>query len=194
MLITYFSEVEKLSDDLKRQIVLNLKRTLNIARKEPTVLVTTLRIIEREEKADEAALQRNDTSGFLPPGRPKQWRQMAFDILEAAVTERLEASQLESRKENKMWLVRYLEVMRLLMLEDLSVIKSLCVPCFPPSYGILERYVSMYHNCLAKLVCIKNMKAMNYDCISLYCFVLSWKNASLENWSSMNLYHCYHGF
>lgn len=63
-------------------------------------------------------------------------------------------SQLESRKENKMWLVRYLEVMRLLMLEDLSVVKSLCVPCFPPSYRILERYVNMYHGCLAKLVTI----------------------------------------
>lgn len=57
MLMTYFSEVEKLSDDLKRQLVLNLKRTLNIARKEPTELVTTIRIIEREEKADEVALQ-----------------------------------------------------------------------------------------------------------------------------------------
>jgi exocyst complex component 3 len=88
----------------------------------------------------------------MPPGRPKQWRKMTFEILEASVTERLEASQLESRAENKMWLVRYLEVMRLLILEDLSVIKSLCVPCFPPAYEILERYVAMYHSCLSKLV------------------------------------------
>jgi exocyst complex component 3 len=57
MLLDYFDEVGKLSDALKRHLVLNLKRTLNIARKEPTVLVTTLRIIEREEKADEAAMQ-----------------------------------------------------------------------------------------------------------------------------------------
>jgi len=57
MLLDYFDEVGRLSDTLKRHLVLNLKRTLNIARKEPTVLVTTLRIIEREEKADETALQ-----------------------------------------------------------------------------------------------------------------------------------------
>ncbi len=57
MLLDYFSDVEKLSDSLKRQLTLNLKRTINIARKEPTVLVTTLRIIEREEKADAHTMQ-----------------------------------------------------------------------------------------------------------------------------------------
>lgn len=57
MLLDYFSDVEKLSDSLKRQITLNLKRTINIARKEPAVLVTTLRIIEREEKADAHTMQ-----------------------------------------------------------------------------------------------------------------------------------------
>lgn len=185
MLLDYFSDVEKLSDSLKRQLTLNLKRTINIARKEPAVLVTTLRIIEREEKADAHSAQvqsnaiifskmitckgiartcsnytvrrflcnqRTEMSGFKPPGRPKKWKQHVFDILESSVTERLEASQLESRDENKMWLVRYLEVMRLLILDDLRVVKSLCVPCFPPSYNILERYVFMYHNCLSKLV------------------------------------------
>lgn len=96
--------------------------------------------------------KRFEISGFMPPGRLKEWRKMAFEILENSVTERLEASQLESRAENKMWLVRYLEVMRQLMLEDLSVVKSLCVPCFPPAYGILERYVNMYHSCLSNLV------------------------------------------
>ena len=42
-------------------------------------LVTALRIIEREEKADEDCLLRQKQTGFLPPGKQfkrtkKQWR------------------------------------------------------------------------------------------------------------------------
>jgi len=91
-------------------------------------------------------------SGFMPPGRPKKLREKAFQILENSVIERLEGCQLDTRAENKLWLVRYLEVMRQIIHEDLLVIKSLCVPCFPPSYNILERYISMYHRCLSNLV------------------------------------------
>jgi len=57
MLRDYFSDVGKLSQSVETQLTLNLKRTINAARKEPTILVTTLRIIEREEKADAQAAQ-----------------------------------------------------------------------------------------------------------------------------------------
>jgi exocyst complex component 3 len=82
----------------------------------------------------------------------KKWKSAAFQILENSVTEELEACQIESRAENKLWLVRYLEILRLKILQNLLVVKSLYVPCFPPSYSILNRYVAMYHGCLAKLV------------------------------------------
>lgn len=36
---------------------------------------------------------------------------------------RMEGSQLESRDENKMWLVRHLEILRQLMIDDLKVVK-----------------------------------------------------------------------
>lgn len=39
--------------------------------------------------------------------------------------------------------------MRQLILEDLRVVKSLCVPCFPPHYDILKEYIKMYHNALS---------------------------------------------
>lgn len=48
----YFEKVETVSTSLERKIRLILQRTLNTVRKEPTVIVTALRIIEREEKAD----------------------------------------------------------------------------------------------------------------------------------------------
>lgn len=149
MLQQYFADVEQLSNMLAKQLWLILKRTLNTVRKEPTVIVTALRLIEREERADEFALLRQKETGFLPTGRPKSWRQKAFDILEEAVHERIEGNQFEERKDAKMWLVRHLEVTRQLVLEDLRVVKTLCTPCFPPHYHIFDRYVEMYHRRLS---------------------------------------------
>lgn len=57
MLKAYFEDVELVSNLLEKQIKLILARTLNTVRKEPTVIVTALRIIEREEKRDQMALQ-----------------------------------------------------------------------------------------------------------------------------------------
>lgn len=57
MLKAYFEDVEVVSHQMEKQIRLILMRTLNTVRKEPTVIVTALRIIEREEKRDQMALQ-----------------------------------------------------------------------------------------------------------------------------------------
>lgn len=57
MLKAYFEDVEMVSNLLEKQIKLILARTLNTVRKEPTVIVTALRIIEREEKRDQMALE-----------------------------------------------------------------------------------------------------------------------------------------
>jgi exocyst complex component 3 len=55
-------------------------------------------------------MQRQRQSGFLPPGRPKKWREKAMEVLEKAVEQRIEGTQVDERADNKMWLVRYLEV------------------------------------------------------------------------------------
>ena len=46
----YFSEVEELSKELGKQLWVILQRILISVRREPTLIVTTLRIIEREER------------------------------------------------------------------------------------------------------------------------------------------------
>ncbi|XP_066603462.1 exocyst complex component 3 [Prorops nasuta] len=150
MLKDYFEDVEVLSQLMEKQIRLVLSRTLNTVRKEPTVIVTALRIIEREEKADYCAIERHKQSGFMPPGRPKNWKDMAMKVLEKSVANRIEGTQVDERSDNKMWLVRYLELTRLLILEDLRVVKSLCKPCFPPTYDIVNRFVKMYHTSLSQ--------------------------------------------
>lgn len=149
LLKAYFSEVDILSKLLEKQLVFVLSRTLNTVRKNPAELVTVLRIIKREEKADEIALKQEKQTGFLAPGRPKKWKDMAFGILERSVETRIEGTQVEERKDNKRWLIRYLELIRQLILEDLRVVKTLCLPCFPPEYKIVDRYVVMYHKSLS---------------------------------------------
>lgn len=150
MLKAYFEDVEILSQLMEKQIKLVLGRTLNIVRKEPTVIVTALRIIEREEKADNFAIQRNHQSGFMPPGRPKQWKNMSMSVLEKSVAQKIEGTQVVERNDNKMWLVTYLELTRQLILEDLRVVKTLCGPCFPPKYDIVRKFVKMYHTSLSE--------------------------------------------
>lgn len=88
----------------------------------------------------------------MPPGRPKNWRNKAFEVLECAVGQRVEGTRVDEREDNKHWLIRYLELTRQLILEDLRVVKTLCVPCFPPHYDIVNKYVNMYHTSLSTSV------------------------------------------
>ena len=39
-------------------------------------------------RIDAAALKKHEQFGFLPPGRPKQWRKNAFKVLEEAIAAR----------------------------------------------------------------------------------------------------------
>ncbi|XP_022694976.1 exocyst complex component 3-like isoform X2 [Varroa jacobsoni] len=173
MLKQYFADVERLSDELAKQLWLILKRTLNTVRKEPQVIVTALRLIMREEWADEAALKRQQSTGFLPPGRPKLWRKKAIETLEQSVAERLEGNQIEVRSENNMWLVRHLEVTRQLIIEDLKTVKHHCTPCFPPCFDIFNEWVRMTHNCLSqRLQTIISQGLVDSE----YIHVLQWLN------------------
>ena len=146
----YFSGVQHLSEQLGKQLWLVLGRSLNTVRKEPQVVVTAVRIIEREERADKYAILREKQSGFLPPDRPKNWKSRALEVLSDAVVERIEGNQFEERIDNKMWLVRHLEVTRLLIIEDLRVVKTLCAPCFPPHWNIVDQFYEKYHKSLSK--------------------------------------------
>ncbi|XP_013114541.2 spermine oxidase isoform X1 [Stomoxys calcitrans] len=148
----HFEKFDTVSQALEKKLRFILSRTLETVRKEPQIIVTALRIVEREEKSDQFALQQQKVTSFLPPGRPRQWRAMAMNVLKEAVVTRIESSNREEREDNKMWLVRVLEILRQNILVDLRVVKSLCVPCFPPHYNIFEEYVKMYHESLSNYI------------------------------------------
>ncbi|XP_070533442.1 exocyst complex component 3-like [Ptychodera flava] len=147
---TYFADVQKLSDMLAKQLWLVMERSLTTVRKDPTLLVTALRIIEREERIDKKMLERERLTGFLPPGRPKNWRDECYKVLEKSAQNRIEGNQIEDREDEKMWLVRHLEITRRIILEDLKVVKHVCQPCFPPAYDIFNRFAYIYHKYLSR--------------------------------------------
>ena len=76
----YFQPVEALSTALWKQISIHMGRTINVIRKEPALIVSCLRIIEREERGDVKALERKAASGFIPHNRPKQWRSKTMQV------------------------------------------------------------------------------------------------------------------
>uniref|UniRef100_A0A1I8EWE1 Uncharacterized protein n=1 Tax=Wuchereria bancrofti TaxID=6293 RepID=A0A1I8EWE1_WUCBA len=178
LLKTYFSDLDKVIQELAKQLWYICSRCLEAVRgteQGPTQLVTALRIIEREERIDQYYIDRQaSTSDFMPPGRPRKWRQKCLEVIASTVKQRIEGNQLEDRSLNKQWLARYLEVCRLVVVDDLLVAKSAASPCFPPSYEIYDRFVSMYHNLLSgRLREIASDKLEKNELVQL----LSWVNS-----------------
>ncbi|VDN02575.1 unnamed protein product [Thelazia callipaeda] len=153
LLKSYFSDLEKVVHELAKQLWYVCSRCLEAVcgtEQGPIQLVTALRIIEREERIDHYYMERRPSSGdFIPPGRPRNWRSRCLEVIASTVKQRIEGNQLEDRSLNKQWLARYLEVCRLVLVNDLMVAKSAASPCFPPYYEIYDRFVSIYHNLLS---------------------------------------------
>ncbi|XP_071855602.1 exocyst complex component 3-like [Apostichopus japonicus] len=148
LLKKYFEKVETLSNNLFLKIKSLLQQLLNAVQTRPALIVTCLRIIEREERLDRKFSERKKMSDFDAPGRPKQWKHKVFEILEKSANSRIEGSQIEDRREERMWLVRHLELIRQNVFNDLKIVKFLCTPCFPPDYKIFSTYVGIYHKAL----------------------------------------------
>ena len=149
---SYFHAVNEVSNKMEKQLGHVLMRTFAIVKREPEKLVTALRIIEREEATDEHYDHKQKQTGFLPPDRPKAWRKKCLEKLRESVFQKIEGNQLEGRDENKMWLVRHLEVIRIVMLEDLRIAKHHLVHCFPPKQNIFQYCISLYHEAATKRV------------------------------------------
>uniref|UniRef100_A0A8B9YK90 Exocyst complex component 3 n=1 Tax=Bos mutus grunniens TaxID=30521 RepID=A0A8B9YK90_BOSMU len=146
---SYFGSTQGLSDELAKQLWMVLQRSLVTVRRDPTLLVSVVRIIEREEKIDRRILDRKKQTGFVPPGRPKNWKEKMFTILDRTVTTRIEGTQADTRESDRMWLVRHLEIIRKYVLDDLIVAKNLLAQCFPPHYEIFRSLLRTYHQALS---------------------------------------------
>ncbi|XP_031146785.1 exocyst complex component 3 [Sander lucioperca] len=148
----YFEDVQGLSDELAKQLWMILQRSMLTVRRDPTMLVSSVRIIEREEKIDRRMVDRKKQTGFIPPGRPKRWKDKMFQVLEGTVGTRIEGTQSVTKEADKMWLVRLLEITRKYVLDDLIVVKNLMVQCFPQHYNTFNRFFGLYHNAVSSRV------------------------------------------
>ncbi|XP_071106920.1 exocyst complex component 3-like [Haliotis cracherodii] len=184
----YFADVEKLSEDLGKQLFIILHQTLKAVRREPTLIVTALRLIEREERMDQAWRRKKEQTGFMPPGRPKNWRQRGFDVFEESITATIEGNQLDDRTGDKMWLVKHLELTRQLMIDNLKVVKTLLPPVFPPEYHIVKRYVHMYHKALGvHLVELIDQELEGNEIVSLLQWVHAYDSPDLLRHPGLNI-------
>ncbi|XP_077471415.1 exocyst complex component 3 [Stigmatopora argus] len=152
LIVIYFEDVQQLSDELAKQLWMVLQRAMVTVRRDPTMLVSVVRIIEREEKIDRRMVDRKKQTGFIPPGRPKKWKDRMFEVLEGTVSTRIEGTQSVTREADKMWLVRLLEITRKYVLDDLIIVRNLMVQCFPPHYDTFNRFFSLYHNAVSTRV------------------------------------------
>ncbi|CAF0725642.1 unnamed protein product [Adineta steineri] len=148
LVTNYFADYERLVAHLKQLITFRISRWYDCAISAPEKLVTALRLIEREEQVDRFWMEKKELSGFSPPDRPRQWKKLCFELLRKSVKDRIEGNQLETREEHKYWLTRHLEMCRIIILQDFTIITKTCLRCFPKQYDIVNRFLDYYHNCL----------------------------------------------
>ncbi|KAL2093483.1 hypothetical protein ACEWY4_010795 [Coilia grayii] len=154
MVRDYFSGVGRLVEALGRELWTVVGSSLVLARQNPTLFVSAVRIIEREEALDQALLEERGpgvwaapgSSKPLPPGRPRCWREHFFKVIEEAVSARFRSvSYLHTRGPG---LAGHLSALQHTVMGDLATVRHLLEQCVPPHYRLTQAYLRACHHCL----------------------------------------------
>ncbi|XP_071613333.1 exocyst complex component 3-like protein isoform X2 [Heliangelus exortis] len=141
--LSYFSGLQEINESLAKQLWDITGSSLQLVREDPVLFVTAVRIIEREEKIDDTLLLE---ATFLPPGRPKGWRQKFYHILQETITGSLfRAARVKTEGSG---LARHLAALQKDIVSELRVVKDLMVQCVPAHYNILSLCTATYHQAL----------------------------------------------
>ncbi|XP_025941208.1 exocyst complex component 3-like protein [Apteryx rowi] len=141
--LSYFSGLQELNESLAKQLWGIVGRSLQLVQEDPVLFVSAVRIIEREEKIDDALLL---DATFLPPGRPKGWRQKFYHILQETITgSHFHTACMDTTGPG---LSRHLAALQRDVVAELHVVKDLMVQCVPAHYNILSICTAMYHQAL----------------------------------------------
>ncbi|XP_051657952.1 exocyst complex component 3-like protein isoform X4 [Manacus candei] len=141
--LSYFSGLQQLNETLAKQLWDIVGSSLRLVREDPVLFVTAVRIIEREEKIDDTLLLE---ATFLPPGRPKGWRQKFYHVLQDTITgPRFCAAHVDAEGPG---LARHLAALQKDIVSELRVVKDLMVQCVPAHYNILSVCTTTYHQAL----------------------------------------------
>ena len=141
--LSYFGGLQELNENLAKQLWDIVGSSLRLVREDPVLFVTAVRIIEREEKIDDTLLLE---ATFLPPGRPKGWRQKFYHVLQETITgARFHAVRVNAEGPG---LARHLAALQKDIVSELRVVKDLMVQCVPAHYNILSVCAATYHQAL----------------------------------------------
>ncbi|XP_017596391.1 PREDICTED: exocyst complex component 3-like protein isoform X2 [Corvus brachyrhynchos] len=141
--LSYFSGLQELNESLAKQLWDIVGSSLQLVREDPVLFVTAVRIIEREEKIDDTLLLE---ATFLPPGRPKGWRQKFYQVLQDTITgAHFHAPRMDAEGPG---LARHLAALQKDIVSELCVVKDLMVQCVPAHYNILSVCTATYHQAL----------------------------------------------
>ncbi|XP_042653745.1 exocyst complex component 3-like protein isoform X2 [Tyto alba] len=141
--LSYFGGLQELNESLAKQLWDIVGSSLRLVREDPVLFVTAVRIIEREEKIDDTLLLE---ATFLPPGRPKGWRQKFYHVLQEAITgAHFHAARTDAEGPG---LARHLAALQKDVVSELRVVKDLMVQCVPAHYNILGVCTATYHQAL----------------------------------------------
>nr|XP_049578997.1 exocyst complex component 3-like protein isoform X3 [Syngnathus scovelli] len=144
----YFSGVRKLGESLGKELWAVVRNTFAVVHQNPTLFVTTVRIIEREEAIDRVLLEERAECNARPlsPGRPRCWRARFFQVLEEVVTARFRGvSYLHTQGPG---LAGRLSTLQDAVMSDLATVRHLLEPCVPPHYRLTRAYLKAIHHCL----------------------------------------------
>ncbi|NXT27448.1 EX3L1 protein, partial [Syrrhaptes paradoxus] len=142
--LSYFGGLRELNESLAKQLWDIVGSSLRLVREDPVLFVTAVRIIEREEKIDDTLLLE---ATFLPPGRPKGWRQKFYHVLQETITgAHFHAIRVDAEGPG---LAKHLVALQKDIVAELRVVKDLMVQCVPPHYNILSLCTATYHQALA---------------------------------------------
>nr|CAH8873470.1 unnamed protein product [Trichobilharzia regenti] len=143
----FFRELEDLNEMFRHKIIMLGSRLTSAVITHNRFVVNCVRVIDREERADATWRKKSEKHGFMPDGRPKQWKKLLFDSVFNNIKNKVFGSALDSEND-KNKLVRHNEAIRQHTLADLKIAKNICPTYFPADYAIFDRFVEMYHEAI----------------------------------------------
>ncbi|XP_060109935.1 exocyst complex component 3-like protein [Heteronotia binoei] len=140
---SYFGGLQKLNEALAQHLWNIVAHGMQLMFEDPSLFVSAMRIIEREEGIDAALLRRSQAPGFLPPGRPKGWRQKFFQVIrDTVVATHFQTIPSEAQGRS---IPKHLSSLQSTILAELCIVKDLMAQCCPPHYNIISTLTDMYH-------------------------------------------------
>ncbi|XP_056381303.1 exocyst complex component 3-like protein isoform X2 [Hyla sarda] len=146
----FFTGVQGLSEELAHTLFSLARSALGVARSDPSLLVSAIRIIEREEFLDVEETKGPVLQPWKPPGRPKHWREQFFHALEKGVYERVMKPELLWENFCATDLAKHLKELQGRVVEELQSVCSVLVPCVPPHYDLVRGVALMCHHGIAR--------------------------------------------